>query len=99
MESKWTSVEEFGEFLLGEDRTSFTFAEACEVASAIGHSVPTIVIRALKAYGFTAEARPIERRVRTISTSSHDRYFGPGSSRTYGGSGWEQITGIAGQAG
>jgi hypothetical protein len=99
VEPKWTSIEEFGEFLLGEDRTSFTYAEACEVASAIGHSVPTVVIRVLKGYGFEAEARPIERRIRTISTSSHDRWWGPGSSKTHGGSGWEQITGIEGQTG
>jgi len=93
------SIEEFGEYLLGEDRTTFTFEEAESVAKALGHSVATLVIRGLKAYGFSQEPRKVPRRVRTISTSSHDRYFGPGSSKMHGGSGWEQIGGFAGQEG
>lgn len=93
------SVEAFGEYLLDNDRTTFTFEEACELAEAIGHSVPTLVIRSLKAYGFTPGVRCPEKRVRTISSSNHDRWFGPGSSPTHGGSGWEQITGFAGRQG
>ncbi len=93
------SIEAFGEFLLAEDRTSFTFNEACALAKALGLSLPTPVIRGLKDYGFTMVERQPERRVRTISTSSHDRWYGPGSCKTHGGSGWEQITGFAGRNG
>jgi hypothetical protein len=93
------SIEAFGEFLLAEERTTFTFDEACALAKALGYSLPTPVIRGLKGYGFTMEERREERRVRTISTSSHDRWYGPGSCKTHGGSGWEQIAGFAGRAG
>jgi hypothetical protein len=93
------SIEAFGEFLLADERTTFTFEEACELAEALGYSLPTPVIRGLKAYGFAMEERRTERRVRTISTSSHDRWYGPGSCKTHGGSGWEQIAGFAGRTG
>ena len=93
------SIEAFGEYLLAEDRTSFTFEEACTVAEALGLSLPTPVIRGLKEYGFTMVERPTEKRVRGYRTSSHDRFFGPGSSPSHGGSGWEQIAGFAGQEG
>jgi hypothetical protein len=93
------SIESFGEFLLEEGRTTFTFEEACELAQALGFSLPTPAIRGLKEYGFAMVERPSERRIRTISSSSHDRWFGPGSSRSHGGSGWEQVAGFAGRVG
>jgi hypothetical protein len=93
------SIEAFGEFLLAEDRTSFTFDEACLVAEALGLSIPTPVIRGLKDYGFMMIERPVAKHVRGFLTSSHDRYFGPGASQSHGGSGWEQISGFAGQEG
>jgi hypothetical protein len=57
------------------------------------------VIAALRGYGIAlAERRPARHR-RGFLTSSHDRWFGPGSSPTHGGSGYEQITGFAGARG
>lgn len=95
----FASVEEFVEFLIDEERTSFSYAEADALALTLGQSVPTFVIRALKDYGLSMEARPVPRHVRGYTTSSHDRWFGPGSSPSHGGSGWEQINGLAGQEG
>ena len=99
MTPELASVEAFGEFLLAEDRTDFTFDEAVDLAAALGQSVPTLVIRDLKTFGFKMTPRPTEKRVRGYTTSSQDRYFGPGSSKSYGGSGYEQITGFAGRVG
>jgi hypothetical protein len=48
---------------------------------------------------FSYEGRAKERRIRGFTTSSHDRWFGPGASPTHGGSGWEQINGFSGQVG
>lgn len=93
------SVEAFGEYLLDNDRTAFTFDEAEALSGALGLSVATPVIRALKAYGFEQEAREPEKRVRGFLTSSHDRFYGPGAAKMHGGSGWEQISGLAGQEG
>ncbi len=90
------SIEAFGEFLLADDRTSFTFEEACTVAEALGLSLPTPVIRGLKDYGFTMAERPVEKRVRGFTSNSHDRWS---AYPSHGGSGWQQIAGFAGDEG
>jgi hypothetical protein len=94
-----TIITEFVDFLLGDERTSFTFAEAEELAADLGYSLPTAVIHALKAAGLDMEERGVARRIRTISSNSNDRWYGPGSCPTHGGSGWEQISGFAGDKG
>lgn len=93
------AVEAFGEELLDNDRTTFSYAEADVIAILIGHGVPTLVIRALKEYGFEQDERPVPKYVRGFQSNSHDRWYGPGSSPSHGGSGWEQINGLAGQEG
>ena len=94
-----TSVEAFVGFLLDDDRTSFSYAEACALAEVLCvHE--SAVIRELRSYGLSYLGRPVEsRRVRGFTTSSNDRWFGPGSSPSHGGSGWEQVIGFAGQVG
>jgi hypothetical protein len=99
MSPELASVEAFVDYLLADDRTEATYEEADELAAALGQSVPTLVIRKLVAAGVTVGARPMARRVRGFQTSSNDRYFGPGSSPSHGGSGWEQINGFAGRQG
>ena len=93
------SVDAFVDFLLADDRTEATYEEADELAAALGQSVPTLVIRKLVAAGCTVGARHAVKRVRGFTTSSNDRFFGPGSSPSHGGSGWEQINGFAGRQG
>jgi hypothetical protein len=92
------NVEDFATELTDDDRTSFSFEEASEAADDLGLHVSQ-VIRELKSYGFSYEGRAKERRIRGFTTSSHDRWFGPGASPTHGGSGWEQINGFSGQVG
>ena len=98
-EALQTTVAEFVDYLLGDDRTSFTFVEAESLAIELGYSLPTTVIHALKAAGLTMEERGVVKHIRTISSNSHDRWTGPGSCASHGGSGWEQISGFAGQKG
>lgn len=93
------SVEAFVSFLLEDERVSVSFQEAEELAEALGFSCPTNVIRELRAYGVTVGERPIARAVRGFHANSHDRWSGLGSCKTHGGSGWEQISGFAGQKG
>ena len=52
-----TSIESFGDFLLADDRTEFTFSEAVVLSEALGQSVPVYVIRGLKKLGFTMPIR------------------------------------------
>lgn len=92
------SVDAFAEFLVAEDRDSFSFIEAEVVAQ--GLKVATyVVIHGLKDYGFIYEGRTSEKRVRGFRSNSHDRWYGPGACKSHGGSGHEQITGFAGQKG
>jgi hypothetical protein len=93
------SLDEFRDELLGNDRTSFTFGEAEKLAFELGFSLAAPVIKGLKDRGLGMDERIPPRRVRGVRTSSNDRWFGPGSCPTSGGSGWEQISGFAGQQG
>ncbi len=99
VDPEFASVEAFVQYLLDEEREEFTYEEAAALAESLGHSTPTLEIRALKGYGLSMQPRESARRVRGVHTSSHDRWNGPGSSPTHGGSGNEQITGFADQEG
>ncbi len=84
--------------LLEDDRTSFTFAEAEKLAIELGFSIATAVIKGLKARGLTMNERQPERKVRGFRSNNHNRYCDP-NNKTHGGSGYEQISGFAGQTG
>lgn len=99
MDPEFESVEMFVQWLLDNDRDEFSFEEAEQLAKALGHSTATLAIRALKDYGLRMMPRQAPKRVRGFTTSSHDRWYGPGASPMHGGSGWEQISGFSGQEG
>jgi hypothetical protein len=81
------------------DRFSFTYEEAASLAETLGYSNAAPVIRSLKGYGLTMAERKPEKTVRGFHSNSHDRWSGPGSSSCHGGSGWQQISGFAGDEG
>jgi len=92
------TVEELAEDVIDDGRESFTFAEADALADVLGVTTAN-VIREMKSYGLAYDGRATEKRARGFTTSSNDRYFGPGSNPMYGGTGWEQINGFGGQEG
>lgn len=87
------AVFDEAEYLEGEERSTFTFEQADEVAREVGCH-PSAIIRGLKALGFTMLERTPARRVRTISSNSNDRWYGPGSCPTHGGSGVDPQGGL-----
>lgn len=95
----YASIEEFAADLLDDDRFSFGFEEAEGLAEALGLIPQDVILELRDGYGFAYEGRPVERRPRGFTTSSHDRWYGPGSSPMHGGTGWEQINGFGGQEG
>jgi hypothetical protein len=95
---EFESVEAFVEYLLEEDRSSFTSAELQKLATRLGRR-PREVRKELEGYGLVPLLHGAENRVRTFRDNPHDRWYGPGSSPTHGGSGWEQIAGQAGREG
>ncbi len=98
LEKAAKAAEVVAQEMVDDERSSFTFEEATEVSEDVGVHVST-VIKLLKSYGFAYVERPVAKHVRGFTTSSNDRYFGPGSSKSHGGSGHEQIAGWAGQKG
>jgi hypothetical protein len=92
------AVETFIDEVTGDDRDSVTFAEVEAIASEVGIHVSTIVAL-VKGYGVAIGTREVPREVRGFTSNSHDRWHGKGSCKTHGGSGWEQISGFAGQKG
>jgi len=98
VEPEYASVEAFATYLLDDDRTSFSLSDVVRLAEILQRSNHGIILE-LKSYGFSMTERKPEKKVRGFTTNNHDRWYGPGASKTYGGSGWEQITGLAGQEG
>jgi hypothetical protein len=95
---EFESIEAFAQFLLDEERTEFCLDEVLQLAETLRRSNPRIIAE-LKSYGFQMTAREVPKKVRGFTSSSHDRFYGPGSSKMHGGSGYEQIAGFAGQKG
>ena len=83
---------------LDDDEISFSFKEAEALAEEAEIHVSTVILK-LKALGLDYTGRETPKKVRGFQTSSNDRWFGPGSCPTAGGSGWEQISGFAGPNG
>lgn len=97
MEPEFRSILAFVEFLLEDDRTSYRHYEVGRLCTATQKSAAEIRAE-LDSWGFRVEPLPGPKG-RGFTTSSHDRYFGPGAEKTHGGSGWEQVNGFAGDAG
>lgn len=97
-EPEYESVEAFVDLLLSDERASFTHEEVSALAFSLQRSNHGLVVE-LKSWGLFLEERIPEKRVRGFQSNSHDRWYGPGASRMHGGSGWEQISGFAGQRG
>lgn len=89
-------IEQFVADLLDEGRTSYTAAELHELREELGLTVHETrkLHNELDTWGVTLDTRPKAPKFRMSTTSSHDRWFGPGSSPTHGGSGWDNIFGV-----
>lgn len=92
------SVESFVEACMEDDEDSFDWRHLAVLAWNL-HRSRRSIREELVSYGLRLRPRPNVRRFRTVGDNPHDRWYGPGSSPTHGGSGWEQVTGFAGQEG
>jgi hypothetical protein len=95
---EYASVLSFAEFLADDDREEFSHEDLIRLNMSTRTQV-SVVRAELESYGFRLAERMPARRVRGFRTSSNDRFFGPGSSPSHGGSGHEQIVGFAGRKG
>lgn len=92
---EYESVEVFVAECLDDERDSFTTADMQALNRATQMRLSDIR-KALEGYGLLFVPRAFQRPVRGFQTGSNDRFFGPGSEKMHGGSGWEQINGFAG---
>lgn len=93
-------IVELGDEAYLGDTDTIPYAEVEARSLEIGLSVPTPVIRGLRELGILVGPRAAgPTRTRGYRSSSNDRWWGPGSSASHGGSGGGQITGFAGRVG
>lgn len=97
-DGEFASVEDFVEFLVDDDRTGFDWRHLNCLSSRTGRSNRELR-RELESWGFVLAERQAPRQHRGFNSNPHDRWYGPGSCPTHGGSGWEEITGMAGRKG
>ena len=93
-ESEFSSVEAFVDFLLEDDRDTFTAFELQSLRQGMNRDLgeSRVLRHELEGYGLKLADRPHAKRVRTLGNSSdNDRWYGPGSSPCHGGSGWDNI--------
>lgn len=93
---EFESVEAFVEFLIDDEVEVFTAADLQTLSAATQTSIKRLRVE-LESWGLSLAPRASERRVRGFTANPHDRWYGPGSCKTHGGSGWEQIAGFAGR--
>jgi len=91
---EFASVEDFVQFLLDDERDTYTHEELG--ALNFRTRMPIGAIRKeLESYGLKLATREPEKQVRGFSSNSHDRWFGKGSLPTHGGAGIDASTGRA----
>jgi len=93
-----SEVASMVEDLLDDDRTEAPWALCDAIAAELGCATYAIIQEA-KRQGLTVGQRGVTKTVRTISSNSHDRWYGPGSCQSHGGSGWQQVQKFAGDEG
>lgn len=97
-EPEYASVEAFVQYCMDDERDSFTHVELRALALNARRSGSKIR-EELESFGMVLAHREPSRRTRGFTTSSLDRWYGPGACKTHGGSGYEQILGFAGRKG
>jgi transposase len=84
---EYSSIESFAQYCKDDERTEYTHEDMIALTTGLKLQ-PSDVREQLRQYGLTLAKRPIHKHTRGYTTSSHDRWFGPGSSPTHGGSGF-----------
>lgn len=92
------SIAAFVEYMMDDEQEVFSHADINQLAAATRTSNGKVRAE-LEGFGLKLARREKVRHVRGVTTNSNDRYYGPGSERAHGGSGWEQINGFSGQEG
>lgn len=85
-EPEYDSIEEFVEFCMDDDKKMFNLNDVQKLTR-FTHMPNDRVIEELEDYGLTYSKPGHVKKVRGIGSNDHDRWSGPGSEKTHGGSG------------
>lgn len=85
---EFSSIESFVQFLIDDERTVYSHEELQQLAFYTRAKSTRELHLSLDDIGLTLKKREHEKRVRGFTTSSNDRWYGPGSCPTHGGSGF-----------
>lgn len=91
---EYQAVEVFVQHCIDDDMTQFTHVDISALAFNLRKNISTIRAE-LESYGLSLAPRAILASTRGFKSNSHDRWTGPGSSPTHGGSGIDTTTGRA----
>jgi hypothetical protein len=94
VDAEHKNIESFVQYCYDEEKTSYDHNDLTVLCYSLRKS-QKVVREELLSYGLTLAPRTPLRTVRGFSTSSHDRWYGPGSTPTYGGCGIDSATGRA----
>jgi hypothetical protein len=86
---EYTSIGNFVRYLLDDERGEFTASDLQALNGKLRKSVPAIR-KELEALGFGIEDKGPEKRPRGYNCNDHDRWYGPGSCPSHGGSGFDR---------
>ena len=75
---RYKSVEDFVDYVSGDDRDDYTHEELADLAYSLKRSRSDLR-KELEGYGLKLAAREIPKRVRGCGSSDQDRWWGPGS--------------------
>jgi hypothetical protein len=87
---EYKSVESLVQYLMDDDKTEFSHDDL----SALNYRLTTPVgeiKKELESYGLKLLNRPTEKKPRGFNSPDNDRWFGPGSEKTHGGSGFSNV--------
>ena len=85
---EFASVEAFVQSRVDDEAETFTHQDIKDIAFHLRRANFHAIRLELEGYGLRLEIRGHEKRVRGFTTSSNDRWYGPGSCPTHGGSGF-----------
>ena len=85
---EFASVLAFVQWCCDDERSEFSHEDLTQLNWQTGARMGDLR-KELEGYGLKLAARAFEKRVRGFTTSSNDRWFGPGSLKTHGGAAYD----------
>lgn len=89
---EYASIEAFVQHIIDDDRVEFSHEDLSALNYRTRLSV-RVLRDTLESYGLILTIREPERHIRGFTTSSNDRFFGPGSDKMHGGAAYDSVQG------